>query len=294
MPRPVPRLSAACAVVSLTAFTNVGLCDWNSSIDARWRYDTNVGNAGYPADVVSDSVVAAKISAFDASQLSDGLSIVGGLELTGERYDHVKGLGYASVDGRLALRKKWGLGSYAPWARLGLMTGHADYASSYRNATIYQATVSGGRRFDEHWSLGSEYVVERRRADAKDPVEYEVSADAYSQLTHQARVNALYVSSNRVNLTGAVVYRFGDVISTTKYDHTVARSVRAIADDPAFGNEYYAYRLRAATYGVTLGVNFIPSPHHSVGFSISRYETRAAGGFTYKKSVPALSWDYVF
>jgi len=69
---------------------------------------------------------------------------------------------------------------------------------------------------------------------------------------------------------------------------------RALAEDPAFGPEAYAYKLTGTTYGFRVGVNYAPTPHSLLGLGFERLNTHADGGNSYTKSVPEITWDYRF
>ena len=69
---------------------------------------------------------------------------------------------------------------------------------------------------------------------------------------------------------------------------------RAIAADPAFGPDEYAYKLTGTTFGFRVGINYSPTAHSLLGLGFQRLETRADGGNSYTKSIPEISWDYRF
>jgi len=88
--------------------------------------------------------------------------------------------------------------------------------------------------------------------------------------------------------------RHGDVVSTGEEDSIVTYAARAIAEDPAFGTEEYAYRITGTTYGFTAGIDYSLTTHSALGFAFARFDTHADGGNNYTKSVPQITWDYRF
>jgi hypothetical protein len=268
--------------------------DWSIGTDARWRHDNNVGNAEYAPDIVGDSIVAGKLSIFQLFPADRGYSVAVGADLGGESYDRLHGLNNASLGGTVVLKKKWGLGAYAPWARIGLSAARTDYDDDYRNAAIYRAGLSAGRRFDERWNLTADYTFERRNAASQPEEVPGISGDAYSQTSHTLSANGQYSWSENTYLSAGLILRHGDVISTTHGSLKIFSVSRALAEDPAFGPDTYAYRLTGTTYGFKVGINYTPAPHHLIGLSFAHFDTHADGGNTYTKSLPEISWDYSF
>ena len=203
-------------------------------------------------------------------------------------------LGNASLEGVIALKKKWGLGAFAPWARAGVSAGRSNYDDSYRNAWIYRATLASGRRIDERWNLWADYTFERRAASTQMELVPGLSGDAYSQTSHNIGANIEYSLNERFFLALGLLGRRGDVVSTTAPNATIFYASRALAEDPTFGPYDYAYRLLGSTYGFRVGISCTPTAHSLLGLEFKRFETRAEGGNNYTKSVPQITWDYTF
>jgi hypothetical protein len=100
------------------------------------------------------------------------------------------------------------------------------------------------------------------------------------------------VQNTYLNL--AAIFRHGDIVSTGEGNYQILNSARAIAEDPAFGPEDYAYRLTGTTLGFKAGVNYSPTAHSLVGIDFRRFDTRAYGGNDYAKSIVEITADYAF
>lgn len=286
-------LTSVLSAMLLAVVPGFARSDWTLGSDAQLRHDNNVGNAGN-YDTVGDTIVAARLSIFQLFPIGENYSVSVGGELDGESYDQLKGLNNASLGGAVALKRKWGLGAYAPWVRIGISLARTEYNDDYRNATVYRTTLSGGQRVDERWNLWAEYAYERRAASSQSEVAPGISGDAYSQTSQKLTGSAEYALNERVFLLLGFVLRYGDVVSTTESGLTVFSAPRAIAADPAFGPEDYAYKLIGATFGFRVGINYSPTPHNLLGFGFERLDTHADGGNSYTKSIPELSWNYRF
>jgi hypothetical protein len=287
-------LSAIAGLIVLGATPHAAGSDWTLGAQAGLRHDNNVGNAQSSYDIVEDSIIGARLSMFQLFPLGESYSVTLAGDLSGESFHRLTGLSNASVDGAFALKKKWGLGAFAPWARLGVSIARSNYKDSYRNAWIYRATIASGQRIDERWNLWTEYTFERRAASAQMQEVPGLSGDAYSQDSHNVAVNVEYSLNENTFLALGLLARHGDVVSTTGGSAQIFYASRALAADPAFGPEAYAYRLTGTTYGFRVGINYVPTPHSLLGCGFERLDTHADGGNSYTKSVPEITWDYRF
>lgn len=293
--RAAARLPAAvAAVIVLGAAPYAARSDWTLGADASLRHDSNVGNAESRSDVVEDSTIGARLSIFQLFPLGDSYSVTVGGDLGGESYYRLTGLDNVSVDGALALKKKWGLGAFVPWARAGVSAGRLSYDDSYRNAWDYRATFATGRRIDERWNLWGEYAYERRAASPQEEVVPGLSGDAFSQSSHNAAVNLEYSLNERTFLALRILARHGDVVSTASPGPKIFFASSALAEDPAFGPESYAYRLTGTTYGFRAGISYSPTPHSLIGCGFERLDTHAYDDNDYIKSIAEITWDYSF
>jgi Outer membrane protein beta-barrel domain len=268
--------------------------DWNVGAEAHVMHDNNVGNAESYSDIVSDTIVGATLSVFELFPIGEGYSLTVGADLNGEHYNRITGLSNATAGAFVALRKKWGLGAFVPWARVEFSVAHSDYEDDYRNASIYRGTLSAGRRIDERWNLWAEYSFERRSAASQPEEEPGISGDAFSQSSNTLSLNVEYSVYQNTYLNLAAIFRHGDIVSTGEGDYQIQNYARAIAEDPAFGPEDYAYRLTGTTLGFKAGVNYSPTPHSLIGFDFRRFDTRADGGNDYTKSILEITGDYAF
>jgi hypothetical protein len=268
--------------------------DWTLGAEAHLRHDNNVGNAGDSADRVEDSIIGARLSMFRLVPIGESYAVSVGGDLSGESFHRLTGLSNASVRGTLALKRKWGLGAFAPWARAEVSIARSSDDDDYRSVSIYRAAVSTGRRLDERWNLWAEYAFERRAAATQEQAVPGISGDAFSQTQHRLALDAEYSLSATAFLSVALFGLHGDVVSTTLSDDGIYLASRAIAEDPTFGPNAYAYRLIGTTFGFRAGINYSPTPHTLLECGFQRLDTRAEGGNSYTKSMPEIALDYRF
>jgi len=296
----VPRTFSGAIRASLPAFlafcavSHTAHGDWTVATSAALSHDNNVSNAHSYASVVEDSSAAATVSVLQLMQVGENTSLAAGGNLSGQAYERLSGLNEASLEGVLSLKRKWGLGAFAPWARAGISLGRADYADGYRSATIYRASLEVGKRFDERVSLWANYGFEHRRASPTQAEFYGVSGDVFSQNGRALKAALQYSLNARISLGLGSLWRHGDVVSTTAAGTYLYANYKAVAPDPTFGAGAYAYKLNGTTYGARLGVDYSLSAHSLIGCGFQRLETHAQGGNNYSDSVPQLTWTYRF
>jgi hypothetical protein len=269
--------------------------DWTLAASAAFRHDANVGNAQESYDKVRDYAASADLSLFRLVPLGGNFTLELGGTLSGEAYDKLDGLNNASIDGAVSIKKKWGLGAFAPWARAQFSVGRTDYKDDYRNATIYSASLDFGKRIDERWSLWGEYSFERRAATPGPELVPGLSSDVFSQDGNNLAATGEFLLSERISLTAGILWRHGDVVSTTlSPGYYIFSYSDAVAEDPAFGPDAYAYRLTGTTYGVKLGAEISITTHSVIGCGYQWLETHARGGNNYSDSMPEITWNYRF
>jgi hypothetical protein len=289
-----PIRASLSALLVFCAATHTARSDWILAASAALNHDNNVGNTENTASVVADSRADASLSLLQQVPLGDGFSLAAGGDLSGQLYDHLSGLNNASVDGILSLKKKWGLGAFAPWSRVGIQVGRVDYDDRYRDATLYSVSLEAGKRLDERWNLWAKYAFERRRAAPAESDIYGVSSDVFSQRGRSFKVGVQYSLSERLSLSFGSLLRRGDVISTTQPGEDIFANAKAVAPDPTFGPDAYAYRLMGTTLGARLGLEYSLTARSLIGFGFQRLDTHARGGNNYGDSMPELTWNYQF
>lgn len=267
------------------------LADWSVSASAQARYDDNVGNAQNYGDQTSDEIFGAALSAFQTFTLSDAYSLSAGGDLNGEWFDHLNGLRNASLDGVLSLKRKWGLGAFAPWSRVLLSVGRSEFDDSYRDFTAYRAALAAGKRIDSRLNLWVEYSFEHRAAAAGESVEPGISADAFTQNGHRLAASLEYAASSKVFASLSVFARRGDVVSTVQSDEDIYPRARAVEEDPALGEDAYAFRVIGNTYGLRPGLAYALGEHSLLGVAYLWARTYAQGA-DYLKSVVEINWSY--
>ena len=160
----------------------------------------------------------------------------------------------------------------------------------------YRATLGIGQRISERWNVWADYAYESRVATPQPEEVPGLSGDAYSQVSQSvaAHVEFSLTESAYLSMGASLRHCHGDVVSTTTPNTAVFYSSRALAEDPTFGPNSYAYKLTGNTLGLRLGVNYAWGAHTLVGCGFDRLNTHADGGNDYTRSIAEITWDYRF
>ncbi len=88
--------------------------------------------------------------------------------------------------------------------------------------------------------------------------------------------------------------RRGDVVASTPPDLDIFRVSSAIAADPTFGANYFAYRLRGTTDVATLSASWARDDRSTLNLAFADERTNAAGGIAYRgdRASAVLAWRY--
>ena len=285
---------AFCLVIPLLCISPIASAEWDGNTDVGIRHDSNINNAQLANDIAGVTALSADVSATGFFPLENGnsLSITG--ESRGEAFNHYTGLNNISLGAALAFRKKWALGAYAPWTGLSLSSTHLNFANNIRNGWRNQIAIRGGKRIFERWDVRAEYMVERRTANTLPQDQPGISGDVFSQTSRAMTLNAEYTWSDSLFLTFGSLLRRGDVVASTRETTKIISSSQAIARDPVFGPNFYAYRMNGTTYGLNVDMNFAVTSSSMLRASISRQLTHTEGDNNYAKSVQMISWNYNF
>jgi hypothetical protein len=284
-------------VIPLLCISPIASAEWDGNTDVGIRHDSNINNAQLASDIAGVSALSAGVSATGFFPLENGnsMSITG--ETRGEAFNRYTGLNNVSLGAALGFRKKWGLGAYSPWTGVSLSSAHLNYANNIRNGWRNQIAIRGGQRIFERWDVRAEYMFERRTANNLPPDQPGISGDVFTQSSRTLTLNAAYIWSDSMFFTFGSLLRHGDVVTSTRETSETPQMLsasKAIAMDPAFGPNFYAYKLNGTTRGLNVDMNFAVTSSSLLRASVSRQVTHTEGDSNYAKSVQMVSWNYNF
>ncbi len=255
--------------------------EWLLDVDAGARYDSNLTRAQQRPDVRGDAAATlfASGGTFLALTGADGLTF--DVNALTEAWHRFHGLNRASA---------------APWISLGLAGSHDNYRSAIRDSDSVEARVELGQRFNETFDASVGAVFDRRYARSDRPVVPGISGKAFDVRGKSAFVRAGYALTEQLQAGANFAVRRGDVVSTTRQHQEIFLESDAITADPAFGDDFFAYRLRGTSTTRTTAVtlSWALSNRSSLNFRYADERTSAYGGLDYRGRVAALAFTFSY
>ncbi|HEY8623546.1 MAG TPA: hypothetical protein VIM74_06740 [Casimicrobiaceae bacterium] len=296
--RSASRLALRLALAGMLAlsWSAATRAEWLFDVDAGARYESNLTRAQEPPDVRGDGAATlfASAGSFFALTGADGLTL--DVNAATETWHRFHGLDRMSIGGTASYKHKFGLGYAAPWVSLGLSGSHDNYRSAIRDSDRLEARAELGQRFSEAFDASVGAVYDRRYARNDRPVVPGISGRVFDVHGKSAYVRAGYALSERLQAGANFVVRRGDVVSTTRRHREIFLESDAIAADPAFGDDFFAYRLRGTsttqTAAVTLSWAF--SDRSSLNFRYADERTSAYEGLDYRGRITALAFAFSY
>jgi len=265
---------------------------WTLDADLARTYDDNLSRAQRESDIVRDHALALR-GALGRQFVVAGGDLVLRAEARGALYDDFPGLDHAALGAGAAWRRKLGLGLTAPWLAADAALFGEDYSEPVRDGTRAALALELGKRFGPSFeaSLGAAY--DRRWQSEDFGTVPGISGKPFSLRGRTLSVRGSYAFGEKLLAFGAFAERSGDVASSTRRNPQIFRESAAIANDPAFGPDYIAYKLTGArTDSYTLGFSWALGVNASIDAALTSERTSARGGLDYDANLYSVSLVY--
>jgi hypothetical protein len=286
------RLALGGALAS--SWSTVTHAEWLFDVDAGARYDSNLTQAQQDADVRADAAATLFASGGYFLALSGADRLTLAVNAASETWHRFHDINQVLIGGSASYKHKFGVGYAVPWLSLALSGSHVDSRSAIRDSDLFRARAELGQRFIETFDASIGVVYDRRRADDDLPVVPGISGKVFDVRGHSAFVHGGYAVSEQLLLGANFAVRRGDVVSSTRQNLDIFLASSAIAADPAFGDDFFAYRLKGTTRTATLSSSWALSDRSSLNFGYTDDRTRAYDGLDYRGRVAELSFTYSY
>ena len=263
-------------------------------VQAGALYDSNLSRAEYSYDIKSDTALQAAVAWGRFVPLADGLTLRATLDAAGEAYTRYSGLNNLAVGGSLGLRRKFGLGAFAPYISTSLSANRLEYQNDIRDGWRYDFALGAGKRMTDEWSVSATYSYQHRTADHAVSVVPGISGAVFDLQGHTLGVATEYAVTEDLSLNAGFDRRRGDVASTTLRNFEIYSNSDAIAPDPVFGANTIGYRIFATTNVWRAGASYAVGTAGSLNLVAERWISRARGDLDYYTPLVALSYVHAF
>jgi hypothetical protein len=276
----------------LAALPAAAVAQWRFDAEAARVYDDNLSRAQRDSDIIRDHALALRGALGRRFVVADGDLVLRG-EARAARYDNYLGLDHAALGVGAAWRRKLGLGLTAPWLAADATLLAEDYDEPVRDGSRAALSLELGRRFGPRFDASLAAAYDRREQREDLATVPGISGRPFSLQGRSLSVQARFAFDERLLAFGAVAGRRGDVVSSTRRNLQIFRESAAIADDPAFGPDFIAYKLTGArTSSYTVGLSWALGAKASLDAAVTGDSTRARGGLDYDGNVYSLSLVY--
>lgn len=283
------------AIVFILAVTSASArAEWLIDADAGALFDSNVNNGYEQRDIRADGALTFNGAGSYLATLSGSDSITLSADARSEVYHRFHGLNVIGGGGTAVYRHKFGLGSEAPWIRLSAAVAADDYRSDLRDGDRIALVAELGRRLSTTFDAAFGLTYERRYAKNDEPVVPGISGAVFDLRGQSVYARAGYAIDDRLLVGAEFTLRRGDVVASTRPDLAIFRASEAIAADPTFGPDFFAYRLRGTTATVELTASWALDDRSSLNAAYIDERTDSAGGIVYRSHSANIvfAWRY--
>jgi hypothetical protein len=269
--------------------------EWLFDVDAGARYASNLTRAQQQPDIRGDTAATlfASAGSFFALSGADGLTL--DVNAATETWHRFQGVNRISIGASASYKHKFGLGYSAPWLSFGL-SGARRLPRRHSRFDRGEARAELGQRFSEAVDASVAALYDRRYARNDRPVVPGISGRVFDVRGKSAYVRAGYALTEQLQAGANFAVRRGDVVSTTRRHLEIFLESEAIAADPSFGDDFFAYRLKGTsttqTAAVTLSWAF--SDHSSLNFRYADERTSAYEDLDYRGRVATLTYAFSY
>lgn len=278
-------LRTAAALLPVAAFfiaTGAAQADWFTDSRFTAVYESNINRAVAEKDHKSDVALEPSVSFGHYAQLADstGLSVSADLKYSG--FARFSGLDQLESSLAFSVKYKWGLGSFAPWAKVYGSGAHVDYREDFRDEDLVQAELLTGKRISERFfaEIGYAYGSGRARDKRFDTRNGVVSAKIYYLLTEQVQA---WIGYSR----GRGVY----IVNLPFYGAAPSNPDAVIVN--TFEEPMEAFQLHADARILSLGASRSFTNHWSVDISADSIDI-VGNGRRYPDSIYKAGFVYSY
>lgn len=278
----------------LPLVSGMAQADWQFGAEAGRTHESNLPRAQLQSDIRSDSAWVGAAAATHVTVFDDGNSLTAGVDLRSTEYDTLTGLSYVSLGGSVGLRSKFGLGWQAPWLKIQGRTAREVHRNASRNAWRSELGATLGKRFTEQFEVFVGLAAERLAGDLDNPVVPGISGAVFDLRSRTLSLRANYDFSETLQVQGGYGVRYGDVVSSTRRNSAIFRASSAIARDPVYGPDYFAYTLQARTQTASFGLSQSLGPNTALSVGLVRSLTSAPNNLDYQNTSAQVTYTYQY
>lgn len=250
--------------------------EWIADAGLGIEYGTNINRSSYDSDQREDASIIPSVSLGRYNQLSDSTRLRATLDIEGGLYGTYDLLNYGKAGLNLSARQKLGFGADAPWLRPHLSFSYVDFSEDTRDSSLYEAGISLGKHLTERLTGQIWYSYSVR--NGKDgEVSFGMPTDVFDQKVHAYSIEASYVVTDLVLVTGSYALSTGDFDSSctpTNFSWVLQKEdVLAATSDDAYTENYCVYRLSGHVSSYSVDASYALFAGHgsvNIGYQLNQ------------------------
>lgn len=261
--------------------------EWVLDGEATLTHDSNVSRAERERDILSDESMLANAALVMHLEptFKTSLNFRGFAE--GEAYREITTLNRATLGGQVMGRWQPVVGFRAPVYQLSLTTQIDDYGVDQRDSLVYSVQLFASQHVNDSVLLAYGIEGVQRHSDGT----------VFDTRHIRLFLNADFELTDDLSAYAAYSYLHGDTFSSAQLSFCSGASANdifgliqasdALESDEAFNEEFcgswLAYRLKADTHALTLGLNKAFSHKLSADLSVQGADVNAKGDNNYQR-----------
>ena len=282
------------AISSITLLTNAAADDF-ASFESRIKHDDNVGNSRVRY-AVTDTVVTNTLRfgrTIDVGEDPYLLTFNG--KLNNQTYHRLDGLNQLALGTGVDLKKKLGLGPYAPIVAANINFERQQFQQEDKNQSVQVLELRASKRVWDALNLSIHASTERRHAADNNSVKPGFSGAVYDGSNRQLSLSADYTWWANSILSLQYSIRRGDlVVSTITDSAAIIHVAKAIRPDPAFGSDREAYKVEGEIKSLGLSFTYPISSQWDVRIDRQQHQSTVVNGVKYDRHAYSFNVRYQF
>lgn len=273
--------------------------EWLLDTALAMQYNDNLSNASLDRDIKKDTALDLTMAPAYHLQVDGFTGLTAGVGFEAVKQLDYIGLDRVSAEVRGAVRRKFGLGLYAPWSRISGTVRYSGFNDDQRDGWSYTLSVAAGRYFTERLSVQVSYRFESHHSNRTKDIpalvqNFGIHGDAFDTDAHNFGITGLYQLNERLSLVLGYTFRTGAITASTLRNSEIFEASDAIAADPVFGPERFAYRIDADTSIFSAGVSFALNYRMSFNVNYAYQDSDAYEDLAYSNNLVRVELLYSF
>jgi hypothetical protein len=272
--------------------------EWIADAELGAVYYDNINRSYFASDKRADTALAPSVSLGRYNQLTDSTRLRATADVEAALQSEFESLNYVRAGVTLAMQQKLSFGADAAWLKPRLFAAYTDVGEDTRDGWLYEAGVSAGQRLTPRLDGRIGYIYSSRDGREGEVSVAGIGTDVFDQKGHTLSIDAAYLLTGRLLLTGGYAFRSGDFDSSCTPDNVsdvlAWGGVDAITVDDAFTEDFCVYRVSGTTNSVSIDASYsLFGGHGSLNMGYQR-NYGEADSVEYESSMVRVSLIYSY